>query len=131
MVAFDRKRVRNSHGYPKRLDNMIPTYEQWHKETFGCEASPDGRLGRSQLDVGLRDGYNAARDAATEAVKPKLIALAELVIDLDFRAHSGYDWNADPDNMTSRVGDVILEYGDVDGKPVAEAIRAALTAEEG
>lgn len=40
-----------------------------------------------------------------------LVNLLQLVRDLDQRIHSGYDWNADPDEMTLRVGDVLNSIG--------------------
>lgn len=51
-----------------------------------------------------------AKDAQAQIVGCLAIRLAEvreLLVELNTRVHSGYDFNADPDAMTRRVGRVL------------------------
>lgn len=74
--------------------------DQWDAIMVEADQYQTGRVAdqRDRLDWWIKNAEGIAEDRAK---------LRDTLRELNHRVHSGYDFNADPDNMTLRVGEVL------------------------
>jgi hypothetical protein len=79
--------------------------DELHKDCSHCKFLKD--VGITLLDAKWLDPA-CHKGCSSLILKDEIKKLKNIIMELDHRIHSSYDWNADPDNMTLITGEVLL-----------------------